>query len=500
MLTRDAWLDLTRKLDWDYSYVTPEEMFPRLISGEPWLDADEWKNWEEPYRTSYTEYVMMQADKEASVTAVREVVGKVADFKQRDPAWNNILKLHAATFTLAEFAAVVGNLRAARFGRDSAWRNMALFGALDELRHTQIPLQLMHEFLPHDEQFDWTHRFYHTNNWVAVAGRHMVDELLLMSNPIEFAIATNFVFETGFTNLQFLGLSSLAHNAGDRMFEKMLKSIQTDEARHAQIGPAVLAKIVQHNKTCAQQLLDKWFWRSWQFFAVVTGFSMDYLTPLKDRTMSFKEFMEEWIVDHFLRSLKQFGLEKPWYWNHFLDALDSFHHMAYAAAYSYRSTVWFNFVLPSPEERAWLRQKYPKNWDDIDPIWSNISAAWSTCDPGLDLGVHGTAIVSFCDLCQIVLCGGTPKCNAANTMQHDAKNYIFCSEPCRWIFSQDPERYANHKDIVKRVLAGEAPGNVLELITQYFDLTFATWGKDVHGGNYPWLERKEAASSGGASC
>ena len=35
----------------------------------------------------------------------------------------------------------------------------------------------MHELVKHDAQFDWTHRFYHSNDWVAVAARHLVDEL-----------------------------------------------------------------------------------------------------------------------------------------------------------------------------------------------------------------------------------------------------------------------------------------------------------------------------------
>ncbi len=139
------------------------------------------------------------------------------------------------------------------------------------LRHTQIPLELMHALLPWDGQFDWTHRFFHTNNWVAIAGRHLIDELLVTANPIEFAIGTNFVFETGFTNLQFIGLSAVAHGVGDRMFETLLQSIQTDEARHAQVGQSVLEILVQHDPEYAQYLVDKWFWRSWLFFAVVTG-------------------------------------------------------------------------------------------------------------------------------------------------------------------------------------------------------------------------------------
>jgi toluene monooxygenase system protein A len=304
---------LARKLDWEYSYVSEKDVFPELISGHPWLPHAAWQDWDEPYRTSYREYVQTQHEKDAAVSAVRDAMGRLEIFQQLPPSWLNALKFHAATLPLAEFAAVVGNLRAGRFGRDSAWRTMATFGALDECRHTQIPLLLMHELVRWDPQLDWTHKFYHTNNWVAIASRHLVDELLLAANPIEFAIATNFVFETGFTNLQFVGLSALAHLVGDHMFETMVRSIQTDEARHAQIGPSVLATVVQHDPAYAQYLVDKWFWRSWLLFTVLTGFCMDYLTPLDKRPYSFKEFMEEWILDQYLRHLEAFRLRQPWY-------------------------------------------------------------------------------------------------------------------------------------------------------------------------------------------
>ena len=69
------------------------------------------------------------------------------------------------------------------------------------------------------------------------------------------------------------------------------------------------------------------------------------------------------------------------------------------------------------------------------------------------------------------------------------RKYIFCSEPCRWIFEQEPERYAAHKDVVKRVLAGEAPGNLVAILTQYFGLTQETWGRDAQRGHYDWLVR-----------
>jgi toluene monooxygenase system protein A len=488
----DDCTDLCRKLDWELSYVSEREAFPEVQSGHPWLPAAAWADWDEPFRTTYGRYVAQQQEKEESVRAVRDSIGRLEDYRQLPTGWLNGLKLHAATLPLAEFAAVVGNLRAARFGRDGAWRSAALFAALDEMRHAQIPLLLMHELVRWDPQFDWTHKFFHTDNWVAIAARHLCDELLLASDAIEFAIATNFVFETGFTNLQFVGLSSLAHGVGDRMFEKMVNSIQSDETRHSQMGAPVLAKIVARDRAYAQGLLDKWFWRSWLLFAVITGFSMDYLTPLANRTSSFKEFMQEWVIDQFLETLERFGLERPRYWDTFLQALDNYHHMVYASAYSYRASVWFNPVLPGPDERAWLRAKYPESWGDFDPIWERITARWAESDPGNDFAVHGTAIVSFCDLCQMVLSNGTPRDNTANVLDHGGRRYVFCSQPCRWIFQREPQRYAAHKDVVKRVLAGEAPANLIALVRQSFGLRHETWGKDAFGGEYPWLARRGA--------
>jgi toluene monooxygenase system protein A len=490
MLKRDEWLDLARKLDWDFSYVTEEEAFPPVASGKPWLPRSAWESWDEPFRTTYAEYVTQQSSKDAALYAVRDAVGRADDARKLPPGWLNAVKLHAATLPLAEFAAVIGNLRAARFGRDSAWRQTALFGALDELRHTQIPLAVIHELLRLDGQFDWTHRFYHSNNWVAIAARHVFDEMLLASDPIELAIGCNFVFETGFTNLQFVGLTTLARDVGDTMFERMLATIQSDEARHAQIGEPVLRVVAREDPAYAQRLVDKWFWRSWRLFAVVTGFSMDYLTPLERRRLSFKDFVEEWILDQFTRQLTEAGLARPWYWETFLKEIETYHHMVYASAYTYRASVWFDFVAVGPRERSWLRHKYPRTWPAFEPIWARIQEGWQNADPGNDFAVHGSAIVTFCNLCQIVLCGGSPEKNTANTLTFEGKKYIFCSEPCRWIFEQETARYAGHKDVVKRVLAGEAPANLVAMLRRYFGLEHATWGRDAFGGVYPWLERE----------
>jgi toluene monooxygenase system protein A len=487
-LKRESWIELARSLDWELTYVDPKQAFPEVASGRPWLPDSAWQSWDEPYHTTYGEYVDNQHRKEQDLAQLRSMDGGSDSFAALDPAWRSAVKLHAATLPLAEFAAVVGNLRAGRFGRTSRFRTAAAFAALDELRHTQIPLLFMHERVPSDPQLDWTHKLFHTDNWIAIAGRRLVDELLLLSDPIEFAIATHFVFETGFTNLQFVGLSANARRVGDSLFAKMLQSIQTDEARHSQSGHPVLEMLIAHDKERAQYLVDKWFWRSWLFFSVVTGFAMDYLTPLAHRTASFKEFVEEWVLGQFQSSLAEFGLALPWYWSDFLRSIESYHHMVYASAYTYRATVWFDMALPGPAERAWLLEKYPNSFVAIDSIWERVTERCRKAGPNVEWNTHGFTPIGFCSLCQLVLSGGTPERNSACTIVHDGVPYIFCSAPCRFIFQREPERYAGHKDVVKRILAGEAPGNLLELL-RHFDLSHDAWGKDVQRGAYPFLAR-----------
>ena len=43
--------------------------------------------------------------------------------------------------------------------------------------------------------------------------------------------------------------------------------------------------------------------------------------------------------------------------------------------------------------------------------------------------------------------------------------------------------------MVKRILAGEAPANLIELLRRYFGLSHDVWGKDVALGNYAWLTK-----------
>ncbi len=38
------------------------------------------------------------------------------------------------------------------------WRNLGVFGMLDETRHTQLALRFSHDLLKQDPRFDWAQR------------------------------------------------------------------------------------------------------------------------------------------------------------------------------------------------------------------------------------------------------------------------------------------------------------------------------------------------------
>ena len=245
MLKRDDWLDLARKLDWELSYVAERGGFPRSASGTPWLPHAAWRGLGRAVPHHATPSTSpTSTTRRRRCRAVREAVGRRRGLPDacRAPG-STALKLHAATLPLAEFAAVIGNLRAARFGRDSAWRTTAPLGALDELRHTQIPLAAdARAGALGSRSSTGRTSFYHTNNWVAIAARHLVDELLLASNPIEFAIAHQLrVRDRLHQPAVRRAVGAGARASATACSRRWSSSIQSDEARHAQIGAPVLA-------------------------------------------------------------------------------------------------------------------------------------------------------------------------------------------------------------------------------------------------------------------
>jgi toluene monooxygenase system protein A len=491
LLKRESWYELAQKLDWRFGSVRPDEVYPEAMSGLGRVPLEAWRAWQEPYRVTYREYVENQREKDAGVYAIKAGLAKANLIDRLEPGWKSILKAHYGAIALGEYVAAIGEAHMARFGADSAWRNMATFGMLDEMRHGQIQLFFPHEFVSRDRQFDWAHKAYSTQEWGSIAARSLFDDMFAAATALETAIQLTFTFETGFTNLQFLGMAADAMGIGDYTFSNLLSSIQTDESRHAQIGAPTLAILLEHDRERAQYLIDKMFWRAWRIFALLTGISMDYYTPLEHRRMSFKEFMQEWIVDQFLGNIRDLGLDVPWYWDRFLYELDHAQHALHLGVYFWRPTVWW--PTPSgmkPAEREWLNAKYP-NWEaHWGRHWDVIIANYLNGHPEK---VLPETLPVVCAIDQLPICEPDRRTGKVQprVLSYRGKKYHFCSEVCQWIFEQEPDRYAGQKTIVDRFLEGMIQPATLEGALRYMGFEHPEeMGTDPENGQ--WAEAYRA--------
>ena len=122
----------------------------------------------------------------------------------------------------------------------------------------------------------------------------------------------------------------------------------------------------------------------------------------------------------------------------------------------------------------------------VCPIWDQIEKTWET------RGVNGTlpyTLPSLCNLCQLPTAFLGPKMLTACTGEYEGRKYLFCSEPCKWIFFKQPERFAGHKNVIDRVFSGECPSDYNAVLEWMGLETVEEQGRDLHNGEHPWRRK-----------
>lgn len=483
LLNRDDWYDIARDVDWTFGYVDRDAAFPEEWVGAKGIPLEAWEDWEEPFRVSYRDYVKVQREKETGVGAIRDAMMRANLYAHLDAGHQASSHLHMGTTCMVEQMAVTMQSRFCRFAPSPKWRSLGVFGMLDEIRHAQLDMRFSHDLLKEEPRFDWCQKAFHTNEWGVIAVRNFFDDVMLNADCIEAALATSLTVEHGFTNIQFVALASDAMDAGDINFSNLLSSIQTDEARHAQVGFPTLDVVIKHDPARAQRIIDIAFWRSVRLFQTLTGTAMDYYTPVEKRKMSFKEFMLEWIVKHHERILRDYGLKLPWYWDKFLLALDHGHHALHIGTWFWRPTLfWKPNGGISKAERRWLNEKYPSWEDSWGVLWDEIIK--NIRDGKMDKTLPET-LPALCNLTQLPLGSAIDRHHLTKQqVEYKGRVYHFDSDVSRWIFELEPDRYAGHMNVVDRFIAGQIQPMNLEGGLNWMGLTPDVMGDDAH--DYRW--------------
>lgn len=493
LLKNSDWYDIARQTNWTPSYVKEEELFPREFSDPYDIPVSEWEKFDEPYKVTYRDYVQTQREKDVGAYSVKAALSRGEFYDKAAPGWKALLQMHFGAIPFVEYGSVSAFARMTRFGKGPGMRNMANFGSLDEVRHTQIQMYFGYEFVNQHRAFDWAHKAPNTDNWIVISERHTFDDVEHTRDAVSAAIMTNFSFEQGFTNLQFIALSADAKRYGDYSFSAMLQTVQSDEARHSQIGEPLIEIMIRNGKKAeAQRLIDISFWRVWKQFSALSGICIDYYTPLDRRETSFKEFVHEFVATQFLRNLQALGLEKPWYWDeHFLPDIETFHHAQQIGIYLYRPTEWWDPIAGvSPAERDWLEKKYP-GWNDT------YGEVWDVIAENVLNGRHEKTIPQplpmLCNMTGFELTGvGGKKWNVKEcTVDLDGRRYHFGSPVDKWIFELEPNRYKGQLGFIDRIVAGMMPAGP-DGVFEYMGM--GPEDRGVCGDNYRWADAYRRAA------
>jgi toluene monooxygenase system protein A len=199
--------------------------------------------------------------------------------------------------------------------------------------------------------------------------------------------------------------------------------------------------------------------------------------------------MNEMVVKQFMDQFRDFGLELPWYWDdHFLKELDWYHHALHLGVWTWRQTAWWNpDAGVSPEERAWLEEKYPGWNDTFGKQWDVITENIRDGKPELTLP---ETFPMVCNMCQIPLVNpagflfGKLDSPEPLIVDLDGRRLLFCSEPCKWVYEQNPERFAGQLTIIDRFLSGVIQPATVDGALAYMGLSPEEQGQDAT--NYAW--------------
>jgi phenol hydroxylase P3 protein len=263
------------------------------------------------------------------------------------------------------------------------------------------------------------------------------------AGPFEFMIAIGFAFEYVLTNLLFVPFISGAAYNGDMGAMAFGFSAQSDESRHMTLGLEIIKFILEQdpdNLPIVQAWIDKWFWRGYRVLTLV-AMMMDYMLP--KRVMSWKEAWEVYAEQNggaLFADLARYGIKVPKGWEQACKDKDHISHQAWNTFYTYGAAAPFHTWTPSKEELDWLSAKYPDTFDKYyRPVWEHYAKEHAE-----GRRFYNGTLPMLCQTCQIPMLftePDDPMKIAYRESEYQGMKYHFCSDGCKHIFDNEPEKY-----------------------------------------------------------
>ena len=431
---------LTRGLGWEPTYQSKEKVF----SNESYegIKITDWSKWEDPFRLTVDAYWKYQAEKDKKLYAVMDSFAQNnAHLNLADATYVNALKLFIQGVTPLEYQAHRGFARLARQFSGEGAQIACQMQSIDELRHTQTQI---HTISHYNKHFNGMHDPFHMHDrvWYLSVPKSFFEDAV-SAGPFEFLVAIGFSFEYVLTNLLFVPFVSGAAYNGDMATMTFGFSAQSDEARHMTLGLELIKFILEQdpdNVPIVQKWIDKWNWRGYRMLTLV-AMMMDYMLP--KRVMSWKEAWEVYYEENggaLFKDLARYGIRPPQWLDQIEKEKDHLSHQAWAVFYNYSAASNFHAWAPSKEDMDWLASKYP---DTFDQYYRPRYEFWAE-EEAKGNRFYNKTLPMLCQTCQIPMFftePGDPTKIAYRESDYKGNKYHFCSDGCKHIFDNEPEKY-----------------------------------------------------------
>jgi phenol hydroxylase P3 protein len=431
---------MTRGLGWDTTYQPMDKVFPYdKFEG---IKIHDWEKWEDPFRMTMDSYWKYQAEKERKLYAILDAFAQNnGHLGVTDARYINCIKLFITGVSPLEYMAHRGFAHVGRQIRGVGPRVACLMQSLDEMRHIQTQL---HSFSNYNKFYNGMHDPFHMIErvWYLSVPRSFFDDAIT-AGPFEYMVAVGFAFEYVLTNLLFVPFISGAAYNGDMGAMSFGFSAQSDESRHMTLGLECIKFLLEQdpaNLPIVQGWIDKWTWRGTRVLMLV-GMMMDYMLP--KRVMSWKEAWEVYFEQNggaLFADLARYGIKVPKCVEQANFDKEHITHQAWAAFYNYGAAAGFHTWLPSSEEMDWLSEKYPNTFDKYYrprlEMWAEQAKNGER--------FYTNTLPQLCQVCQIPMFFtemSDPTKISYRESDYKGMKYHCCSDHCKDIFDNEPEKY-----------------------------------------------------------
>jgi phenol/toluene 2-monooxygenase (NADH) P3/A3 len=433
---------MTRDLAWETTYQPMDKVFDQL--GLEGIKIHDWDKWEDPFRLTMDAYWKYQAEKERKLYAVLDAFQQNnGHMNISDARYVNTLKLFLTGITPAEYNA---HRLFAMLGRQFPGPGAAIacqMQAVDELRHVQTQI---HSISQYNKYFSGLgdHRVMNDRLWYLSTPKAFFEDAI-SSGPFEQMIAISFALEYLLTNLVFMPFMSGAAYNGDMATVTFGFSSQSDEARHMTLGLECIKFVLEQdpgNLEIIQGYLDKWFWRGYKVLGLVS-MMLDYMLPKK--VMSWKEAWQIYFVQNggsLFNDLSRYGLRLPKHWEQTVAEAEHLSHQVWNNFYNFTGATAMHVWLPSEEDMEWLSAKYP---DTFDKYYRPRIEHYRELD-AQGKRYYNDNLPMLCQVCQVALIStemDDPTKISHRELDHGGEKYHFCSDGCRDIFQEQPDKYVS---------------------------------------------------------